>query len=88
VRFELFAELGLERCQTGRAGLGQRFAGPQPLVEVGRGQVDLVAERLTVPIDDQRHHAQAEALLDGGPEVRSAIGDDADCRHQKSASLE
>ena len=83
VLLELFAEGSLEGRQAGRTRLRQRLAGPQARVEVGGAQVQLVAERLAIPVDDQRHHAQAEALLQRGLQVGGAIGNDANRRsHQ------
>ena len=86
VLLELFAEGGLECGQAWRAGLGQGLAGAQPLIEVRRAQVELVSERLSVPVDDQWHHAQAVPGLEHRLQVGRAVGDDPDGSHSRDAT--
>ena len=44
------------------------------------------AKRLAIPIHDQRHQAQAEALQERRPQVGCAVGYDADRRHSSEAT--
>ena len=75
VLLQLLAKDRLEGHQTRRAGARQRLAGAQTAIEVGLGQVDLVAVGLAIPVDDQRHHGHAETLVDRRLQVRRAVGD-------------